>query len=137
MFNDFKKIGMGLTGFGLLFTFLGVMLLFDKTLLSMGNVLFLSGVTMITGAERAVTFFFTKKKARGSSLFFSGIVLVLVGWPIVGILVEAFGFVNLFGDFFPVAVTFARQLPVIGNVLDHPRVKPYVDKFVSANKLPV
>ena len=34
------EIGVGLTGFGFLFTFLGVVFFFDKGLLAMGNVSF-------------------------------------------------------------------------------------------------
>ena len=34
----FEAIGFGLTGFGLFFMFLGVMMLFDRALLAMGNV---------------------------------------------------------------------------------------------------
>mmetsp|Transcript_6500 Transcript_6500/g.13011 ORF Transcript_6500/g.13011 Transcript_6500/m.13011 type:complete len:115 (-) Transcript_6500:1290-1634(-) len=63
----------------------------------MGNVLFLSGVTLVIGAPRAVRFFFQRKRARGSALFFSGIAMVLVGYAKIGIVIEAFGFVNLFG----------------------------------------
>jgi hypothetical protein len=33
-----SEIGVGLTGFGILFTVLGVMMFFDKGLLAMGNV---------------------------------------------------------------------------------------------------
>ena len=36
--DDYRKIGIGLTAAGMLFFFLGIMLLFDKGLLAMGNV---------------------------------------------------------------------------------------------------
>ena len=82
--------------------------------------------------------------------------LVFCKWAVVGMAVEAFGFLNLFGyvhfssyavsmaygrtdlteitslshtctfgvhsDFFPVILSFLRQLPVIGNVLSLPGV---------------
>lgn len=63
----------------------------------MGNVLFLSGVSLVIGAQRSVRFFFQKQRAKGSALFFGGIALVLIGYAKIGIFVEAFGFVNLFG----------------------------------------
>lgn len=45
-------------------------------------------------------------------------------WPIVGISIELFGFINLFGDFFPVVLGFLRQLPFIGTVLRGPYIGP-------------
>jgi len=75
--NDLKKIGIGLTACGIGFTALGVLLLFDSALIAMGNILFLSGVTLIIGPQRSVRFFFQKKKLRGSIFFFIGIALVL------------------------------------------------------------
>lgn len=45
-------------------------------------------------------------------------------WPILGIIVEVFGFINLFGDFFPVVLGFLRQLPVVGSVLRGPYIGP-------------
>eukprot|EP00188_Purpureofilum_apyrenoidigerum_P003012 Plantae.Rhodophyta-Purpureofilum_apyrenoidigerum.ctg30569.p4 GENE.Plantae.Rhodophyta-Purpureofilum_apyrenoidigerum.ctg30569~~Plantae.Rhodophyta-Purpureofilum_apyrenoidigerum.ctg30569.p4 ORF type:complete len:107 (+),score=21.31 Plantae.Rhodophyta-Purpureofilum_apyrenoidigerum.ctg30569:257-577(+) len=106
-------------------------------MIAMGNILFLSGVTLIIGPQRSVRFFFQKKKVRGSIFFFLGIALVLFRWPVLGILVESFGFVNLFGDFFPIAITFLRRLPFIGNFLSMPYVKEVVDRFVATSKLPV
>jgi len=51
--------------------------------------------------------------------------------------VEGFGFINLFGDFFPVAFAFLRRLPIIGSVLNMPGVKQVTDKIVSGGSLPV
>ena len=63
-------------------------------------------------------------------------------WPFIGFLVEIFGFLNLFGyvlkfsglpselttyplcsDFFPVILTFLRQLPFIGTFLTLPYIR--------------
>lgn len=40
-FNDNKKIGMMLVGVGSLFFFAGVLLLLDRGLMALGNILFL------------------------------------------------------------------------------------------------
>ncbi|KAJ3332039.1 Golgi Transport [Blyttiomyces sp. JEL0837] len=50
--------------------------------------------------------------------------------------VEIFGFVNLFGDFFPVVVNFLRRLPFIGPILSMPGISKVVDSITGA-KLPV
>jgi hypothetical protein len=75
--GDTKKIGIGLTGMGLLFTMLGVLLFFDGGLLAVGNLLFLSGVSLILGFERTKNLFFKPEKLRGSAMFFAGTFLVI------------------------------------------------------------
>ena len=122
-FGDLRKIGIGLTAFGVAFTGLGVLMFFEKGLLAMGNVLFLTGVTLIIGPSRSIRFFFQKKKARGSLFFFVGMFLVLIGWPIIGVMLELFGFFSLFGDFIPVVISFCKRMPIIGNLLSLPPVK--------------
>ena len=47
-------------------------------------------------------------KAKGSAAFFGGILVVLLGWPLIGMCVELYGFVVLFSGFFPVAINFLR-----------------------------
>ncbi|KAG8998010.1 Golgi Transport [Tulasnella sp. JGI-2019a] len=130
--SDAQKIGVGLTSFGIFFMFLGVMLFFDGGLLALGNILFMSGLTFIIGPTKTFYFFARKQKIRGSLCFFGGILLVFCKWPIIGMLVEVFGFLNLFGDFFPVIVTFLRQVPGIGTVLSMPYISGAVDRLVGA-----
>lgn len=43
--------------------------------------------------------------------------IVFIGWPILGIILEAFGFLNLFGNMFPFAFAILKQMPVIGPLL--------------------
>eukprot|EP01012_Entosiphon_sulcatum_P015484 TRINITY_DN20435_c0_g1_i3.p1 TRINITY_DN20435_c0_g1~~TRINITY_DN20435_c0_g1_i3.p1 ORF type:complete len:139 (+),score=18.50 TRINITY_DN20435_c0_g1_i3:55-471(+) len=129
--SDSRKIGLMLTGAGCMFTLLGVLLLFDSLLLTMGNILFIAGVALTIGPHKAVSFFIRKDKMKGSITFFLGITLVLFGWAIVGLAVQAFGFINLFGDFFPVALRFARAMPVIGAVLRVPPIAKLADRIAG------
>ena len=112
------EIGVALTTFGGLFMLLGIMLFFDGALLALGNVrdcvnqtdggrltfpqlLFLSGLTLIIGPQKTFYFFARKQKLRGTVCFIGGILLVFFKWPFVGVLVETFGFLNLFGYVYP------------------------------------
>ncbi|KAF5326087.1 hypothetical protein D9611_000110 [Ephemerocybe angulata] len=130
--SDAQKIGVALTTFGGLFMFLGVMFLFDGALLALGNILFVSGLALIIGPQKTVSFFARKQKIRGSLCFFGGILLIFFKWPFIGMLIETFGFLNLFGDFFPVVVTFLRQLPFIGTALSLPYISGVVDRLAGS-----
>ena len=61
------------------------------------QILFISGLTLIIGPQKTFYFFTRKQKIRGSLCFLGGIVLVFLKWPFVGMMVETFGFLNLFG----------------------------------------
>ncbi|XP_065447617.1 vesicle transport protein GOT1A isoform X6 [Chrysemys picta bellii] len=89
--TEFQKIGVGLVGFGLFFIFFGVLLYFDSVLLAFGN----------------------KEKLKGTSFFLGGILIVLLRWPLLGMLLETYGFITLFRDFFPVVFGF---LGALGNI---------------------
>uniref|UniRef100_A0A8R7QQX3 Vesicle transport protein GOT1A n=1 Tax=Triticum urartu TaxID=4572 RepID=A0A8R7QQX3_TRIUA len=58
--SEIKKIGIGLVGFGILFSFLGVILFFDRGLLALGNIFFLTGVGLLLGWQ-SMWQLFTKK----------------------------------------------------------------------------
>ncbi|OUS48180.1 Got1/Sft2-like family-domain-containing protein, partial [Ostreococcus tauri] len=100
------EIGIGLTSFGCGFTALGVVFFFDRGLLAMGNLMFLSGVTLTIGPRQTVKFFGRPRNQRGAFCFLFGLALVLYGWPFVGLCVEGYGFVALFSAFFPTVLIF-------------------------------
>eukprot|EP00002_Diphylleia_rotans_P019826 TRINITY_DN3832_c0_g2_i1.p1 TRINITY_DN3832_c0_g2~~TRINITY_DN3832_c0_g2_i1.p1 ORF type:complete len:135 (-),score=29.32 TRINITY_DN3832_c0_g2_i1:342-746(-) len=126
MMSNQRTIGLGLTGFGVAFTILGVILFFDGGLLTIGNILFVAGIVVILGVQGSIQVFWGKNR-RASVFFFLGIVFVLVGWPFTGFCIEAFGFINVFGNFIPVALYFLRTLPVIGPILQLPPMKKLFD----------
>lgn len=61
------------------------------------QILFISGLTLIIGPTKTFYFFARKNKLRGSVCFLGGVLLVFLKWPFVGMIVETFGFLNLFG----------------------------------------
>uniref|UniRef100_A0A182QSZ0 Vesicle transport protein GOT1B n=2 Tax=Neomyzomyia TaxID=44536 RepID=A0A182QSZ0_9DIPT len=125
--TDTQKIGVGLAGFGIAFLFLGMLMLFDKGLLAIGNILFVCGLACVIGLERTFRFFFQKHKVKASICFFGGIAIVLLGYPLIGMLIEMYGFILLFSGFFPVAINFLRRVPVLGNILNMPGISRTVD----------
>lgn len=61
------------------------------------QILFLAGLTLIIGPQKTFYFFARKQKLRGTLCFIGGILLVFFKWPFVGVILETFGFLNLFG----------------------------------------
>ncbi|CAL5061842.1 unnamed protein product [Urochloa decumbens] len=120
--SDRKKIGLGLTGFGVLFSFLGIIMLFDKGFLAMGNILFVSGVLLTIGLKPTVQFFTKPKNHKGSISFGFGFFLVLIGWPALGMMVESYGFIMLFSGFWPTAAVYLQKSPSFGWIFHHPFV---------------
>lgn len=80
--------------------------------------------------------FLRASKIRGTVCFMAGVLLILFGWTFVGLIVEFFGFINLFGyapsfefdgdsrdsNFFPIAIGFLQRMPIIGPFLDLPGI---------------
>ncbi|KAI8820153.1 Golgi transport protein-like protein [Fimicolochytrium jonesii] len=95
---------------GALFFALGVMLLLDKGLMAVGNILFLLGLPLLLGPTRTIGFFSRADRRLSTASLLTGIVLVLVKWPFVGLVLEGVGVVNLFGPFIPTIYGFVRGI---------------------------
>ena len=63
---------------------------------SLMQILFISGLALVIGLERTFRFFFQKHKLKGSSCFLGGVLVVLIGWPLIGMIIEIYGFILLF-----------------------------------------
>lgn len=108
---------MPLLGIGAVLTILGVSLFFNKALMRVGNLFFVAGVPMTIGPGRTAGYFFQPTKARATGCLALGILLVFVGWPVFGIVLEVFGLLNLFGNMFPFLMTMLKTMPGIGPML--------------------
>lgn len=84
----------------------------------LGNLLFVVGVPLMIGPGRTVGYFLQPKKARATGCLGVGILLVLVGHPVIGILLEIFGLLNLFGNMFPLVMMMAKNMPVVGSLFN-------------------
>ena len=129
--NDTTKIGVALTALGSFFFFLGVVMLLDSAMLTLGNILFVAGVFLVMGPQRSKGFFFDRRRLRASIPFFFGIFLVLIGHCFLGLIVQGFGGLNLFGNFFPTVIRVLEAMPVIGNILQAPPVQAILEKFFA------
>ncbi|KAF3457963.1 hypothetical protein FNV43_RR02625 [Rhamnella rubrinervis] len=118
--NDRKKIGLGLTGFGIFFSFLGIIFFFDKGLLAMGNILFFSGVTLTIGLKSTMQFFMKRQNFKGTISFGIGFFLVVIGWPIFGMILESYGFIVLFSGFWPTLAVLCRRYPFLVGCSNNP-----------------
>ena len=127
-----SEIGAGLTAFGGVFLMLGIIMLFDTAMLVLGNLLFLLGITLLIGARQTVVFFGRRAKIRGTICFFAGILLVLFKYPVIGMCLELFGILNLFGNFFPIVISIFRSMPLIGPVVNYPPIARVLDKIMGA-----
>ncbi|KAM5496745.1 Golgi Transport [Microsporum canis] len=115
--TDTQKVGVVFCSGGSLFLFLGILMFFDRSLLAMGNILFLIGLPLILGPQKTLAFFARKQKLTGTVTFALGIGLILCRWPLIGFCVELYGLFVLFGDFLVTLGGFVGSIPVVGPYL--------------------
>ena len=129
MLDDNKKIGIGLCIVGLVAIALGVLLFFERKLLAVGSLALVCGIVVILGAKRAVMFFSTKGKWKGSVFFFLGFVIIIIGWPMIGFLVEMYGAFVLFANFITSVISYLKMVSAASEVLVLPGISHLVAYF--------
>ncbi|XP_047323990.1 vesicle transport protein GOT1-like [Impatiens glandulifera] len=134
--DDRKKIGIGLTAFGVMFSTLGIICLFDKGLLAIGNILFLSGVALTIGFKSSLQFFLRPANYKGTLSFGLGFFLVVIGWPVFGMILEAYGFIVLFSGFWPTLSVFLHKIPILGWLFQQPFIRSVIDRY-RGKRVPV
>jgi len=120
-----RKFGIILTASGIVISLLGISMFFNKTLLRFGNLCFICGIPLLIGPSRTASFFLQPKKARATGCLAFGIFLVLIGKPFFGMILEIFGFLNLFGNLFPVVLAMLKNMPFVGELF---KGRPNADK---------
>ncbi|ODV95075.1 hypothetical protein PACTADRAFT_86239 [Pachysolen tannophilus NRRL Y-2460] len=135
--SESQKFGVGFTAAGVLFFIFGILTIFDSALLALGNILFVTGITLIIGPKKTLIFFTRQHKIRGSICFALGILLILLKRSFLGFIVETIGILALFGDFFAIIVQFLRSIPYVGPLLSHPYIAPTIDRIAGVRVLPV
>ena len=108
-----RKTGLIMCAAGTMATMLGISLFFEKNLIRVGNILLVLGAPIVVGPARASRYVLAPAKLRATLVFAFGFFLILSGRPLLGICVEAFGFLNLFGNLFPMLGVMLRSLPFV------------------------
>nr|XP_027102837.1 vesicle transport protein GOT1-like [Coffea arabica] len=128
VYTNGTEIGIGLTGFGVVFTAAGVLYFFDKGLIAIGNILFLLGLTLTIGVKSTLLFFTKSQNFKGSISFGVGFFFVMIGWPMIGMIVETYGFFVLFSGFWPTLAIFLQRLPIVGWFFSQPFVTSFFER---------
>ena len=108
-----RKTGLIMCAAGAMATMLGISLFFEKNLIRVGNILLVLGAPIVVGPARASRYVLAPAKLRATLVFAFGFFLILSGRPLLGFCVEAFGFLNLFGNLFPLLGVMLRSLPFV------------------------
>lgn len=83
-FSDNNKIGFFLVFAGVSAYLFGIIFLFDRSLLLLGNVCFIMGLISLLGVIGTVSFFTKKGKAKAALFFFLGFFVLILKFGLIG-----------------------------------------------------
>ncbi|PQM42722.1 vesicle transport protein GOT1 [Prunus yedoensis var. nudiflora] len=90
---------------------------FYRGLLALGNIFWLTGVALLLGFRSTWNLITSKANIKGSASFLLGLFFLFVRWPIVGIILEIYGCLVLFGRFWPSVKAFLYEVPMLGWII--------------------
>ena len=111
-----RKVGFSMLAAGGVCMMAGIATFFNAFLLRIAHICICTGASLVVGVGRMTGYFMNPKKMRATFTFGAGLFLVLVGHPILGMTLEIFGFLNLFGNMFPLLKVMLRTVPGVGNL---------------------
>lgn len=79
--------------------------------------------------QKTALFFARRQKWKGTAAFVAGITLILLRWAFFGFLIELYGILVLFGDFFATIAGFVGNVPVVG-----PYIATALEKISGARR---
>ncbi|TNJ30624.1 putative Got1 family protein [Giardia muris] len=109
-----RSIGMALMGFGLGYQALGMLLLFDRGFIALGNIVLTVGVIVFFGPQRIYHLLFKKASSIGIIFYATGMILVLRRVVVLGGILQVLGLLSFFRPFTSLLVIFIRRIPVLG-----------------------
>jgi len=134
--GDNMKIGIGLCGLGAALGALGVMLMFDRVLLSMANISFIMGMTALIGPSKTMRFFLMPKKLKGSIVYFTGFLVIVYGFSFIGLTLQCLGLWMLFATFLPQVISSLKGTS-FGFVFELPGMKQITERIYDQRELPI
>lgn len=134
-----KATGGVMVGLGFLFMLMSMLLLFDRGLLVIANILILTGLSLLMGVQWVLKFFNpfvgarTLGKVVGILMFFAGFLMLLLkrGWVFLDFVLQLIGLFQMFGSFLPQVLGVLRVVPGLGTVLCLPGIREALDFVVA------
>ncbi len=104
--------------------------------------MFLLGLYFFIGVTGIIKFFTKKGKVKGSFIYFGGLVVIVLGFTIMGVFSQICGFFIIFRSFLPDFYDYICRLPVVGHYLsklfiyeESYQVQNALDKLAGNNRI--
>ena len=116
--TDIVIIGSGMAGISAALYGIGILLLFDRALLILGNILFLIGLYILVGFQETIMFF--GRRIKGTIALIAGLVFIGIRFKILGTLFQLYGVYDFFKKKILDLLGYFEFVPIIG---------PYIKKL--------